>query len=382
MVPVTEKTVIVCTTVVRTVDAFLLPMISQLREAGVKVVVASNLDEVAAAVSVRGEVDELVHVGLERTPLKFSYIAAIKQMRSYLVSLEPGVVECHTPIASALWRIAAFLTPRRVRPRVIYFAHGFHFGASEGSDGWTRAERALANVERILARVTDHIVVINADDRRIATEVLGYSAPDITHLPGVGISLQDYVRPDSMTVARKEPFHIAVVGGLLPNKRPFEALEAAQEFATKNRVATKLTFAGDGPEMADLQEAADSADIEVEFLGRVDDVRPLLWRSNALLFLSEREGLPRTVLEAVCAGLPVVAHDIRGVRDILNGQNWWFVPTGRSASQVAESLRRAFEHAVDEDQMVESLQSFSSTSVNEIHTDLVLRELADRIPPA
>ena len=200
----------------------------------------------------------------------------------------------------------------------------------------------------------------------------------ITHLGGVGIPLSEYANPQSGAADTKEPFHIAVVGGLLPNKRPFEALAAAQDFATRYQVETKLTFAGDGPLMDELRVAADSTEITVEFLGRISDVRELLWRSDALLFLSEREGLPRTVLEAVCAGLPVVAHDIRGVRDILTGQEWWFVPQDRSAENVAIALAGAFEHDASAAAMVESLAPFSSESVNQAHTDLVLEQLADR----
>ena len=72
---------------------------------------------------------------------------------------------------------------------------------------------------------------------------------------------------------------------------------------------------------------ASAADI-VTFVGAVDDVRPYLAAADIVVLPSYREGIPRAVMEAAAAGRPVVAYDIRGVREVIEPSSGLLVPRG------------------------------------------------------
>jgi len=100
----------------------------------------------------------------------------------------------------------------------------------------------------------------------------------------------------------------------------------------------RLLLVGDGPMRAELEAAVRAAGTEqrVEFLGDRDDVPDLLAVADAFVFASESEGLPLAVLEAMAAGLPVVAMTLPGlVPLVVDGENGHLVAQGDRAAFVA-----------------------------------------------
>jgi glycosyltransferase EpsD len=80
---------------------------------------------------------------------------------------------------------------------------------------------------------------------------------------------------------------------------------------------TRALFVGDGPLKNELIDYAKELNIRdaIIFTGNLQDVRPALFSSSVCLFPSQREGLSVALLEALCAGLPIVAYDIGGIRE-------------------------------------------------------------------
>lgn len=97
-------------------------------------------------------------------------------------------------------------------------------------------------------------------------------------------------------------------GRLAPQKNFALMLRA---FATASRAEDRLTIAGDGPERSRLQALCRQLGIadRVTFAGHVAAVDPLLEQADALLLSSDYEGLPGVVVEALAAGLPILATD-------------------------------------------------------------------------
>ncbi len=99
------------------------------------------------------------------------------------------------------------------------------------------------------------------------------------------------------------------------------------------RLKGQARFVHVGPLEADQRDAispsevASAADI-VTFVGAVDDVRPYLAAADIVVLPSYREGIPRAVMEAAAAGRPVVAYDIRGVREVIEPSSGLLVPRG------------------------------------------------------
>lgn len=95
--------------------------------------------------------------------------------------------------------------------------------------------------------------------------------------------------------------------------------------------AARLVLAGDGPQTAELRRMAQQLGIagSVEFPGMLDDVAPLLRRADIYVQPSHQEGLSNAVLEAMSAGLPIVASRVSGNEDLIDdGVTGLLVPPG------------------------------------------------------
>ena len=121
------------------------------------------------------------------------------------------------------------------------------------------------------------------------------------------------------SLIRNEGFNVLFVGRLVKGKRPKDAIDAVSELSKD--VDVKLYLCGNGPLRTDLKEyvTANGWENTVEFLGELgyDKMPPLYRSADALLLTSEAEGVPRTVLEALASGLPVLTSDLEQVRSVI-----------------------------------------------------------------
>jgi glycosyltransferase involved in cell wall biosynthesis len=102
----------------------------------------------------------------------------------------------------------------------------------------------------------------------------------------------------------------------------------------------RLRLVGDGPTRATVESLAHELGIQeqVDFLGNRDDVASLLATSDVFVLASRSEMLPISILEAMRAGLPVIASDVGGVGEaIAHNENGFLVPSG-SVSALAQAL--------------------------------------------
>ena len=133
---------------------------------------------------------------------------------------------------------------------------------------------------------------------------------------------------------------VAAVGRLSTAKRYADALTAFAAGAAQTDAV--LLIIGDGPNRADLEEHAAALGLGagVRFLGWRDDVRELLWGCDVLIHPSTTEGLPNVVLEAMAAGVAVIATDAGGTREIIaSAQDGCLVSPGDVAG-MAQALTR------------------------------------------
>jgi glycosyltransferase involved in cell wall biosynthesis len=113
---------------------------------------------------------------------------------------------------------------------------------------------------------------------------------------------------------------ILFVGRLVSGKRPIDTVRILAGIRERG-IAARLYIAGEGPLESKLRTVASELGVEeaVTFLGRIPyEEMPSLYRSADLLVLTSRnEGLPRTILEAMASGTPVVSSDIPQLKDLV-----------------------------------------------------------------
>ncbi|GCF15069.1 hypothetical protein Harman_30040 [Haloarcula mannanilytica] len=138
---------------------------------------------------------------------------------------------------------------------------------------------------------------------------------------------------------------IGTVGRLLERKGHFDLLEAWVTI-TKEVPDAHLVFVGDGPARQDLERRIEELDCSdsVHFLGTRDDVPSLLNAMDVFVFPSHFEGLPGAVIEAMAAGLPIVATPVDGNSDLLENYRSGLFVDVRSPQQLAWATIRLANH--------------------------------------
>lgn len=159
---------------------------------------------------------------------------------------------------------------------------------------------------------------------------------------------------------------VAYCGRLSGEKRLGILLEAFAE-VVRRRPSAHLLIGGDGPEMASLREKATSLGLSnVRFLGMLsrNNVRELLSCADVFVLPSSYEGLPNAVLEALACGVPVVAADVGGVREILSGELEPFVLKRLDPRSLAEKILEAAQRGPEIGPLcIKRAQDFDATRI-------------------
>lgn len=122
---------------------------------------------------------------------------------------------------------------------------------------------------------------------------------------------------------------IAYVGRLAPEKRIDGYLTCCKELIKQGKDFNFL-IVGSGDEESKLKEIAKQMGLldKVNFIGFINPIDIVYSSIDMLLLTSDTEGTPRVVLEAMLAGVPVVATNVGGVHEIIDGQNGYLVGKG------------------------------------------------------
>ena len=317
---------------VATVDShiwyFHMPYLKMLRDMGYSVEVAAGVSGFAESIKTEGY--EVHSIPFSRNPLSISNIVAYRVLRRLMQSRHYVMVHVHTPVAGFLGRLAA---RRQGVPHIVYTAHGFHFH----SHGKWWSNSLYYALERTATRWTDTLITINREDFAIASRAFGLGRTKVVYVPGVGVDCQRYqILPEAGRMAVRaslgfpaEAYVVAWVGELDRNKRPEDALAAIHYLSQPGR--TRMLMLGSGETSKEISDLVVQYGLTgvASLTGRVANVGDYLSASDVLLSTSIREGLPRSVMEAMAAGLPVVAYDIRGCNDlVVNGETGFLVPFG------------------------------------------------------
>jgi len=262
--------------------------------------------------------------GLRRSINPLSDLVAITALRRHIRAFRPDLVSCHTAKAGLVGRAAAFL---QGVPSV-FTAHGWQF--AEGIPVWQKA--VVLTLEFVLARLARRVITVSGYDRDLALKYR-LCVPSKIVLVHNGMPWLDDRRTPSgadtvrlvMTARFQEQKDHAT---LLASLEPLEELPWA------------LELIGDGPDKERWESWVRERGWtnRVRFSGQVLDVPARLQAADVFVLASLWEGFPRSILEAMRAGLPVVASDVGGVREAVTGETGVVVPP-RDAAALTGALR-------------------------------------------
>ena len=283
---------------------------------------------------------------------------AIKQLTALIAATPPDLIHAHSAIAGLTARLAC---QRTARP-VVYTVHGFGF---KPEIPWLRRQMASL-AERALSGSTTHMICVSRHERElayqlpIAQERVHVIPNGIAKLPtphhatsangeaaeGTGSDTSSGADADDTTVlATPVSVHttkprLIMVARMKSPKRHDVLLRALAQVRNTLGYELPLSLAGDGPLRAAHEALAQALNLqEVTWLGDVNNVSELLAEHDVFVLLSDHEGMPITVLEAMRAGLGILASDLPGIREqLIPGQEGLLVANTPEA--VAEQLMR------------------------------------------
>lgn len=278
-------------------------------------------------------------VPISRNPFSGTNVAAYKQISELIKREKIDFIHCNTPTGGVLGRLAG--KKCKVK-KVIYQAHGFHFYKGSPKKNWL----IYYSVEKLLARYTDAIITINREDYEAAKRFKLKNGGKVFFVHGVGIDTAAYT-PSAETRASKraelglgeEDFCVVSVGRLDANKNNETLIRAIGKLENKN---VRLIICGDGEQrerLTDLMAELGVAD-RVTLLGNRNDMAEIYCAVDALAMASFREGLSRTLMEAMASGLPCVASKIRGNVDLIEDGVGGYLRAPNDVDGFAEAISK------------------------------------------
>lgn len=304
------------TTLSNLVDDFLVPHIRMLIEQGHSVDVAFHQERIIKDNFI-AENCRVIEIPFSRNPISGSNIFAYHKLKKVIKQGNYDLVHTHTPNASAITR----LVMRKRISKLIYTAHGLHFQDGDKSI----SSKVFKFIEKKLSKYTDAIITMNNDDYLVC-QTNGFKFGKIFKIKGVGVDISNFAKTslDEQSIKRNElglnddDFVIFYAAEINKNKNQILLLKTLKQLDGK----IKVVFAGTGPQQMELQTyvAENELSKSVQFLGFRRDVTELLDIANLVVATSNREGLPLNIMEAMAAGVPVIATNIRGHKDLIVDQ--------------------------------------------------------------
>lgn len=241
-------------------------------------------------------------------------VRAFREIHSLIRQLRPTLVHAHSSKAGFLGRLAA----RAVGGPAIFTVHGWGF--AEGVS-WKR--KLLASFgERMVARFSSGIITVSEADRDLALRYRIAQQRNMTVIHNGVRDTSEQSHPDAGDAA-----HIVMVARFSPQKDQALLLKAL----VGQEKPFRLSLVGEGPDQPAVHALAKKLDLNgrVNFLGASGDVSRILAGANVFVLTSNWEGLPISILEAMRAGLPVIASDVGGVREaVVDGETGFLVDRG------------------------------------------------------
>lgn len=294
-------------------------MIEPLQELGYEVHWAANFSEYKE--DIRQVSIKTHHIDFIRNPFHPINFKAYIQLMKLLKQEKYDVIHCNSPIGGVLGRICG---RQATVPKVIYTAHGFHF-----YKGAPLVNRTLYKwVEMYLSRKTDALITMNQEDKKLAEKLKLRKNGKRYFVHGVGIDTSIFKDIEvDISVKRKElglkddDFVLISMGDLIKRKN-YEAIIKAIAQVKEKKI--HYLICGNGPLQDELKKLAIDLQVnnQIHFLGFRTDIPELLKISNTFILSSYQEGLPRSTMEAMASGLPLICSEIRGNVDLINeGKN-------------------------------------------------------------
>lgn len=303
--------------------------------------------EVFAVAPEKGYEEDLKEIGvtyinlpMERTatdPLKdLNYLVALIRL---IRKIKPDTVFCYAVKPVIYGSLAVSITGRFRRISVFSMVTGLGF-VFIGNSFLQRTLRPIIKLMyKFALQKNQRVFFQNPDDLKAFVEMGLVNRGKSVLVNGSGVDTEKY----SLAETKTEPLSFLLIARIIKDKGILEYIEAARIIKERYpEVKVKILGPYD-PNPSAIKPEELKQWISggcVEYLGETDDVRPFIKETSVYVLPSYREGTPRSVLEAMSMGRPVITTDAPGCREtVRHGYNGFLVPIKDSQS-LAEAMEK------------------------------------------
>lgn len=273
----------------------------------------------------------LHEIPFERSPFKYKNINAFCKLKKLIKINGYDIIQCHEPVGGAMGRLAGKVCGKKV----MYFAHGFHF-----FKGAPKKNFLYYIFENYLSYFTDVLITINSEDYNASLKL---HAKSNYLIHGVGIDTSKFIKNPNRIFLKTElgleikKFYILSVGELIPRKNHATVIKALSLLPQN----VHYIIVGEGEYRGRLTEEIENRDLSdrVHLLGFRKDISSICNAVDVFIIPSYQEGLSVALMEAMAVGLPIVASNIRGNRDLIDSEKGGFLVKTDSPEEYASMIK-------------------------------------------
>lgn len=327
------KKVLLTASVQHHFNAFHFPLIDIFHEKGCEVEIAAH-DVMGGEhhQKLKEKTDKIYDIPFERSPFSLKNKEAYKQIKKVIDENGYDIINCNTPVASIVTRLAA-RNSRKKGTKVVYTAHGFHFYKGASKLNWL----IFYPLEKIFGKLFTDCTITICDEDEANAKRYGL-CKNIKRIHGVGVNGERFMPADE-DVKKKlrseygidESAKVCLCTGELNANKNQQMFISALPEVVKANPGFRLMFAGIGDKEDELRNLAKSLGVEenVMFLGFRTDIDKLITVSDFICSGSYREGLPVNIIEGMLSAKPAVVSHNRGHDELVaDGVSGFFVDFG------------------------------------------------------
>ncbi len=302
----------------------LVPILSGVQNVMLQILEAIEADgyEIKVASAPNGVlVDEVIRRGWKHISIP-SLVREINPRKDWSACLELAqvlkeekvdILHTHSSKTGLLGRVVGKLNKV---PTVIHTVHGYPFHKYQNPFLY----HFYQGVEWLAGKFCDYLVSVNQEDAEIAKRVLKIPAHKVKYIPNGAIPQKQ------RKIFPREEIVIGSLSRFWKQKNMINTVKIAIK-ACQRREELKFIFVGDGDDLSQCQELIEKAELNKRILlpGWSMDKEKWLNTFDIFLLYSLWEGLPLSILEAMSYGLPIIASDIKGNRELVDNNNGYLI---------------------------------------------------------
>lgn len=346
---------------------FSIPIIKACQKIGISVTVGINRKN-ATKMTCKYPVN-FYNAQIYRNPFNLKEVYnAYKNACQELKKGDYVAIHCNTPIGGVVGRLAGKKCGIKT---IIYTAHGFHFYNGAPLINWL----LYYPIERWLAHYTDVLITINQEDYQRAKSFKYRNQGKAYYVPGVGIDISEFSSIERNREEVLREFEISddsvviISAGDLNKNKNNKVIVKAMNILNNEKI--HYLICGEGKLRTELENEVKKYGLEkkVHFLGYRTDIKRLMGASDIFVMPSFREGLSRSLMEAMATGLPCVASRIRGNIDLIESSEYLCDPLD------CKAFASAIGKLAESDELRNRIGAMNNQRVHVFSTEIVENEI-------